>query len=78
MKLLKLISMKKKLIMNNEQKQFWYVHNRASGNPTYRHYTYESALEEAKRLSLKFKKNFYVLTSVKKVSYLDLKHNKED
>lgn len=59
----------------NETKQFWYVHNRKQGNPTRRHYTYESALKEAKRLSLKHRKNFYVLSSVEKISYVDLKNS---
>ena len=50
-------------------KKFYYVHNRAQGNPTRRHSTYESAVEEAKRLCMKHKKHFYVITSVSKVCY---------
>lgn len=50
-------------------KKFYYVHNRAQGNPTHRHLTYESAVEEAKRLCEKHKKNFYIIESVSKVYY---------
>lgn len=50
-------------------KKFYYVHNRAQGNPTHRHLTYESAVEEAKRLCQLHKKNFYVVESVSKVFY---------
>lgn len=49
--------------------KFYYVHNRRTGNPTYRHRTVESALSEALRLTRKHKKNFYVLESVKHTVY---------
>jgi len=49
-------------------KKFWYVHNRASGNPRHRHETLESAIEEAKRLASTKVKNFYILESVCKVT----------
>lgn len=48
-------------------KKFWYVHNRAMGNPTVRHETKESAIDEAIRLSKMYNKNFYVLESSCKV-----------
>lgn len=49
--------------------EFYYVHNRKQGNPTFRHKDLESALNEAKRLSNKYKKNFYVLKPIKHVLY---------
>lgn len=50
-------------------KQFYYVHNRATGNPTCRHTTFLKAKDEAIRLSKKMKKSFYILASVAKVVY---------
>ena len=45
-------------------KNFYYVHNRRAGNPTYRHSTFEDAVEEAVRLAKENKRNFYVLKPV--------------
>lgn len=50
-------------------KKFYYVHNRKMGNPTFRHFNKEEAVEEAKRLALSNNKNFYILESVAKVNY---------
>lgn len=51
--------------------KFYYVHNRKTGNPTFRHQNKEDAIAEAVRLSKKLKKNFYVLESVSHIVYND-------
>lgn len=45
-------------------KNFYYVHNRGTGNPTFRHTIIEDAIDEAIRLSKLTKNNFYVLKPV--------------
>lgn len=49
-------------------KKFYYVHNRATGNPIKRHMTLGSAKKEALRLNKKTGKSYYILTSVLKIT----------
>lgn len=56
-----------KIDWSKNTNDYFYVYNRACGEPIFRHKNLQSALNEAARLSSEMNKNFYVLQPVCKL-----------